>query len=235
MLVLVVLAASALGALLAGRLSDPDFGAGLRLATIDPLAGIDASVLATANVRSHPDPRGEVVAVLPAGRRPEVLGRTADGAWLRVALDRANPDAGGWLPADRLDLPAWKHDALEVLATPEAPPARLQAPAALPDLTLGAVYLLRDGRIALDIRNDGDGPLTDVRIPLLVTRASGETVGVLEVGPATLAARGVATVVTPIVVTATGTYTLELDRQESIVEVGRANNSVTRLLVVGGG
>ena len=57
----------------------------------------------------------------------------------------------------------------------------------------------------------------------------------LEVGPATLAARGVATVVTPIVVTSTGTYTLELDRQESIVEVARTNNSVTRLLVVGGG
>ncbi len=135
-------------------------------------------------------------------------------------------------------MPPARLDALEVRAPPEAPPARarvFEAPQALPDLTVGAVYLLRDGRIALDIRNDGEGSLQDAKIPLLVTRASGETVGVLEVGPATLASRGVATVITPIVVTSTGTYTLELDRQESIVEAARTNNSVTRLLVVGGG
>jgi Bacterial SH3 domain len=202
------------------------------LATLDPLSSIDAPALTTTNVRSHPDPRGEVVAVLAAGRRPEVLGRSADGGWLLVAT---TGETRGWLPADRLDLPAWKRDALTVVAAPESPPVRVDAPAALPDITLGAVYLLKDGRIALDIRNDGDGALNDAKIPLLVTRASGETVGVLEIGPATLTARGVATVVTPIVVTATGTYTLELDRQESLTEVTRSNNSVTRLLVVGGG
>lgn len=211
------------------------------LAAIDPLSTIEFPMTrATTNVRAYPDPRGEVVAVLSAGRRPEVLGRTADGAWLLVAFDpvEGEPgDASGWLPADRLDLPPARLETLEVLAPPE-PPSRAaasEAPQSLPDLTLGSVYLLKDGRIALDIRNDGEGSLQDAKIPLLVTRASGETVGVLEVGPTTLAARGVATVITPIVVTSTGTYTLELDRQESIVEAARSNNSVTRLLVVGGG
>jgi len=207
-------------------------------AVIDPLSTIETTeTRAIANVRARPDPRGEVVAVLPARASPEVLGRTADGAWLMVAVPGSAADAvRGWLPADRLDLPPDRRDALEVLALPEsAPAAEASAPTALPDLTLGAVFLMKDGRIALDIRNEGEGSLLDKKIPLLVTRASGETVGVLEVGPATLAARGVATVVTPIVVTSTGTYTLELDRQESIPEAARTNNSVTRLLVVGGG
>jgi hypothetical protein len=223
----------------AGLLPD-QLGRAQPFAVLDPLSTIDVPALrATANLRAYPDARGEVVAVVPAGRQPEVLGRTADGAWLLVALEslESGPGTQGWLPANRLDLSSARLDALEVMALPEAPAPRDQASTngALPDLALGSVYLLRDGRIALDIRNDGDGALHDAKIPLLVTRASGETIGVLEVGPATLGARGVATVITPIVVSSTGTYTLELDRQESIVEVARTNNSVTRLLVVGGG
>lgn len=229
MLVLAVLAAVTTVTAQPGRLRNTTRASG---APVTASASIEAPTVATSNVRAQPDARGAVVAVLPAGRQPQVLGRTADGAWLLVA---ANDGTQGWLPADRLDLPVAKRDQLEVVTATEAPVGRTDGPVALPDLALGAVYLLKDGRIALEIRNEGGGPLNDTRIPLLVTRASGETVGVLEVGPATLAARGVATVVTPIVVTATGTYTLELDRQESIVEAARTNNSVTRLFVVGGG
>jgi hypothetical protein len=203
-------------------------------AAIDATSGLGAATFATTNVRDLPDPQGAVVAVLPAGRHPELLGRTADGTWLAIAFG-TTAEEHGWLPANRLDLPASQREALRVMVPPATSPSRASAAAALPDLTLGAVYLMRDGRIALDIRNDGEGTLRDTKIPLLVTRASGETVGVLEIGPATLGPRGIATIVTPIVVTSTGTYTLELDRQESITETVRTNNSVTRLLVVGGG
>ncbi len=185
--------------------------------------------------RLRPEAAAPVVAVLPGGRRPDVLGRLADGSWLLVTFGPAEVDRG-WLPADRLTLTPERLDALVALERPDSPPAP-EAPTAtgLPDLTVGAVFLMRDGHLALDIRNDGDGALTDARIPVLITRASGETVGVLEVGPTTLAPRGTATVVTPIVVTSTGTYTLQLDRQESILESAHTNNSATKLLVAGGG
>jgi hypothetical protein len=153
---------------------------------------------------------------------------------LPVAYGPTEADRG-WLPAT-VRAAACGPDALVALPAPDAPAGPTESVStALPDLTVGSVFLMRDGRLALDIRNDGDGPLTDAKIPLLVTRASGETVGVLEVGPTTLGPRGTATVVTPIVVSATGTYTLQLDRQESIIEAARTNNSATRLLVAGGG
>jgi hypothetical protein len=221
----------------------PLLGGGLRFAQISPAFELEPSTVlgaatrVTANVRAQPDSRGEVVAVLPAGRRPELLGRSEDGAWIAIAFGGEAP-ARGWVPADRLDLAAHARDALPVMAATAVSPLRdsgSEASGALPDLAFGAVFLTRDGRIALDIRNNGEGTIENVKIPLLVTRASGETIGVLEVGPATLGPHGVATVVTPIVVTSTGTYTLELDRQESIVDAVRSNNSVTRLLVAGGG
>lgn len=192
------------------------------------------AVGATSNVRARPDASAPVVAVLPSGRQPEVVGRLAEGDWLLVVFGLGESERG-WLPADRLGLPRDAIVALPTVAAPEAAPApEAPAPSGLPDLVIGSVFLMRDGHIALEIRNDGTGPLTDAKIPVLVTRASGETVGVLEVGPATLAPRGTATVVTPVVVTGTGTYTLQLDRQESIAEASRDNNSATKLLVGGG-
>jgi hypothetical protein len=175
-----------------------------------------------------------VVAVLPAGREPRVVGRLADGAWLLVVLGAPEGEQG-WLPADRLPLAPAQLEALAAVPAPQAPAAAEAPPGALPDLAVASMFLMRDGHIALEIRNDGEGPLTDARIPVLITRASGETVGVLEVGPTTLPPRGTATVVTPVVVTSTGTYTLQLDRQESLVESVRTNNSTTKLLVAGGG
>ncbi len=197
------------------------------------MAGVPG-LTATSNVRLLPETTAPVVAVLPGGGRPEVLGRLADSTWLLVAFGPGEGDRG-WLPADRLSLPPARLDATVALERPESPAvSAAPAPTGLPDLTVGAVFLMRDGHLALDIRNDGDGALTDARIPVLITRASGETVGVLEVGPTTLAPRGTATVVTPIVVSSTGTYTLQLDRQESILEAARTNNSATKLLVAGG-
>lgn len=193
------------------------------------------AVLTTSNVRARPESSAAVTAVLPAGRTPEVLGRLADGSWLLVQTGPASSDQG-WLPADRLPLSSGQFEALEVTQPAEAPTSAGQAPpVGLPDLVVSSVFLMRDGHIALEIRNDGDGPLTEAKIPVLVTRASGETVGVLEVGPTTLPPRGTATVVTPVIVFNTGTYTLQLDRQESINEARRDNNGATKLLVAGGG
>lgn len=201
-----------------------------------PAASSSEPTLATTvNVRALPDATAPVVAVLAAGRAPRVTGRLADGSWLLVAFGPTEGERG-WLPADRMALEPRSLEALMTLEPPAPPQAtEVAAPSGLPDLVVGAVFLMRDGHIALDIRNDGDGALTDARIPVLITRASGETVGVLEVGPTTLAPQGTATVVTPVVVTSTGTYTLQLDRQESIIESARTNNSATKLLVAGGG
>lgn len=192
-------------------------------------------VVTTSNVRALPEAGAAVVAVLPGGRTAEVVGRLADGSWLLVQTGPSEAERG-WLPADRLPLSDAERDAVAVAVPAEGVSLTGQAaPAGLPDLVIASVFLMRDGHIALEIRNDGDGPLTEARVPVLVTRASGETVGVLEVGPTTLPPRGTATVVTPVIVLNTGTYTLQLDRQESINEVRRDNNGATKLLVAGGG
>lgn len=193
------------------------------------------AVLTTSNVRARPEVGAAVVAILPAGRTPEVVGRLADGSWLLVQAGPTDAERG-WLPADRLPLTEAQREAVAVAQPAEASaPTGQSAPAGLPDLVIASVFLMKDGHVALEIRNDGEGPLTEARVPVLVTRASGETVGVLEVGPTTLPPRGTATVVTPVIVLSTGTYTLQLDRQESINEARRDNNGATRLLVAGGG
>lgn len=193
------------------------------------------AVVTTSNVRARPEAGAAIVAILPAGRTPAVLGRLADSSWLLVQAGPTEAEQG-WLPADRLPLSEAQRESVTVAQPAEASaPAAQPAPAGLPDLVIASVFLMKDGHIALEIRNDGEGPLTEARVPVLVTRASGETVGVLEVGPTTLPPRGTATVVTPVIVLNTGTYTLQLDRQESINEARRDNNGATRLLVAGGG
>lgn len=193
------------------------------------------AITSTSNVRARPEAAAPVVAILAVGRTPEVVGRLADSSWLLVQTGPSEADRG-WLPANRLPLGPARLEAVAVVHPADTPVASAPGAAGgLPDLVVASVFLMRDGHIALEIRNDGDGPLTDARIPVLVTRASGETVGVLEVGPTTLPPRGTATVVTPVIVTTTGTYTLQLDRQESIAESARDNNGATRLLVAGGG
>ncbi|MCC6238166.1 MAG: SH3 domain-containing protein [Dehalococcoidia bacterium] len=222
--------------ILAGAIT---LGAPLLRPTAEPPTASEAprtrpAVATTSNVRARPEAGAPVVAVLPGGHTLEVVGRLPDSSWLLVQTGPTEADRG-WLPADRLALSETQRNELAVAAPAEAAPGRESTPAGLPDLVIASVFLMRDGHIALEIRNDGDGPLTEAKVPVLVTRASGETVGVLEVGPTTLPPRGTATVVTPVIVLNTGTYTLQLDRQESINEVRRDNNGATRLLVAGGG
>jgi hypothetical protein len=175
---------------------------------------------------------------VPADHTVELLARTPSDEWVRVAYPPGST-VQGWLPTNRLELTA-----AEVAALPEAAAASEvsasntegatagPAPRGLPDLVITDVFLLQDGRMSVDIRNEGPGTLLDTAIPLHVTRASGEIVGVLEIGPTTLVAGASATAVTPIVVPSTGTYLLQLDRADLIHEAGETNNGYSALLVV---
>ena len=201
----------------------------------------DVSVRAasTANVRAEPNPFAEVVAILPGDRAARALGRTSDSAWVRIAYP---PDAssGGWVRADALQLPASAVDELRVLVTvsPAPPPTDGAAVAGgeeLPDLIIEEAFLLRDGRLAVGIRNVGNAPLIEAFVPLNVSKSAGDILGVLRIGPTTLAPGASATVVTPVVVKETGSYLLELDRSDEIRESQEFNNTHTTLLIAGGG
>ncbi len=196
-------------------------------------------VYATSNVRAEPQASAEIVAIVPGGSPAEAIGRTADGQWVRVAYP-AGSTIRGWLPASRIEIDR------ETLSRLPADPLLTSAPAAsaatpvpaadaLPDLTISDVFLLQDGRLTIDIRNIGTGSLAGVEVPLTVTKLSGELLGVLRIGPTTLGPGGSATVVTPIVVSETGSYRLELDRPDEIRESQEFHNSYSALLVVGGG
>ncbi len=192
----------------------------------------------TTNVLVEPNRFAEIVAILPGDGEARTLGRTSDGAWLRLAYP---PDSStrGWAPAPALRIDAATLERLPVLVTVAAP-APVAAgdgrPAAepLPDLLIADAFLLQDGRLAVGIRNVGEAPLVERLVPLIVSKAAGDILGVLRSGPATLAPGASATVVTPVVVTETGSYLLQLDHADEIRESGEFNNSFTTLLIAGG-
>jgi hypothetical protein len=212
-------------------------------ATAAPIATErDAALVAaalTANVRADPDRFADVIAVLPDGREARLLGRSSDGSWIKIAYPPSSA-VEGWVPAEALLLEAAPLNALPVLVvlvTPTSSPAGDGGPAgeSLPDLTIAGAFLLQDGRVAIGLRNIGDAPVVEVFVPLNVSKASGDILGVLRIGPTTLAPGERATVVTPVVVTETGSYVFELDRPDEIRESQEFNNAFTTLLIAGGG
>ena len=105
---------------------------------------------------------------------------------------------------------------------------------ALPDLAVATAFLLPNGRLTMSLRNGGSAPLENQKISLQISSAEGEILGVLEIGPTSLAPGAVATVVTPVTVLRTGVYVLELDRTNTIAESSEFNNRFSQLLVAPG-
>jgi len=193
----------------------------------------------TTNLRAEPDRFAEVVAILPGEREVRTLGRTSDGAWVSLAYPPDSPTTG-WVPAPALRINDATLERLPVLVTIAAPApdaAGDGAPTAeqLPDLLIADAFLLQDGRLAVGIRNIGEASLVETLVPLIVSKAAGEILGVLRIGPTTLAPGASATVVTPVMVSETGRYLLQLDHSDEIRESGEFNNSYTTLLIAGGG
>lgn len=135
-------------------------------------AGPDTvEVYATSNVRAAPEATAEIVAIVPGGRPAEAIGRTADGQWVRVAYP-AGSTIRGWLPASRVVIDREALDRLPADAPlPSAPAVTAETAAptadALPDLTISDVFLLQDGRLAIDIRNVGGGGLINTEVPTI--------------------------------------------------------------------
>ena len=240
---IVTVAAAVIGliAIADGRTDAPASAAPASPGAVPPAAtngALLATAAATTNVRAAPERFAEVVAILPGERDADLLGRTADGLWLRVAYPSGSSSAG-WVPAAAMALRDGALDALPVLATTPPPePAAADTDAAdgeaLPDLVISDAFLMQNGRLAIAIRNVGDGALVEALIPLNVSKTAGDIVGVLRIGPTTLAPGAAATVVTQVVVTSTGSYLLELDRADEIREVHEFNNTHRTLLIAGG-
>lgn len=194
--------------------------------------------IATANVRSEPDRFSAVVAVLPTGRTLRLIGRSSDSSWIRVAYPPQS-DVEGWVPVETITPAPNTLDFLAVLVTIATPtPSATDGDAGgepLPDLTIADAFLLQDGRLTVALRNIGEASIVEVFVPLNITRASGEILGVLRIGPTTLAPGASATVLTPVVITETGSYILELDRPDEVRESNEFNNTFTTLLIVDGG
>ena len=202
-------------------------------------AGPRAAAHVTTNLRLSPHRAADVVAVIPRGREAELSGRSADGAWVQLVY----PPGGvsGWAPVaafaiSERDIASAPVRASEVEAPPPTadatPPAdATPGPDALPDLSVANAFLLPDGRLTVSVRNGGDAPLVEQRISLRVSSAEGEILGILEIGPTSLAPGAVATAITPIAVRQTGVYILELDRLDAIAESSEFNNHFSQLFV----
>ena len=202
-------------------------------------AGPRAEAHVTTNLRLSPHRAADVVAVIPRGREAELQGRSADGAWAQLVY----PPGGvsGWAPVaafaiSERDIASAPVRASEVETPPTAAagtaaPDATPGPDALPDLSVANAFLLPDGRLTVSVRNGGDAPLVEQRISLRVSSAEGEILGILEIGPTSLAPGAVATAITPVAVRQTGVYILELDRLDAIAESSEFNNSFSQLFV----
>lgn len=192
------------------------------------------AVSATANAYDRPARSAEVVLVVPAGQRVGVHGRTDDGAWVLVSSP-AGGAARGWLRATAFDLDAAALAALLDHLSP-VPLAEQQttaedADAGLPDLAIADAFLLQSGELAVSLRNAGRAALPETVISLHVARAEGEIIGVLRIGPTALAAGASATVVSPVRITEPGTYRLEIDPTDEVLEESETNNTRSALLI----
>jgi hypothetical protein len=194
--------------------------------------------IATANVRAEPDRFADVIAVLPTGRSVRLLGRSSDSSWIRVAYPPES-DVEGWVPMATISPAANALAFLPVLvtlatATPSAANGNPETEP-LPDLIIADAFLLQDGRLTIALRNIGEASIVEAFVPLHVSKASGEILGVLRIGPTTLAPGASATVLTPVVISETGNYILELDRLDEVRESDEFNNTFTTLLIASGG
>ncbi len=191
----------------------------------------------TTNVRSDADRFADVIAIVPEARAARLLGRSSDDRWVKIAYPPAS-DVEGWVSADAIAIDAAELAALDVLVVLAAPLPEPNATAAtgepLPDLTIADAFLLQDGRLAIALRNEGELAIVEALVPLNVSRSSGDILGVLRIGPTTLAPGASATVVTPVIVSETGSYIIELDRPDKIRESQEFNNIFTALLIATG-
>lgn len=195
-----------------------------------------ARAIATTNVYAKPDRASELVAVLPSGQPAAVEARADDSVWLRVVYPPGS-EQRGWAPAAALAIERGETASLPaVAARPQgraagAPAAASATGGALPDLTVSEVFVLDDGRLAVGIRNAGSATLLETTVPVRVTKAEGDILGVLQVGPTTLLPGARATVVTPVVVSEPGNYRIVLDAGNDIAESRESNNALAALLI----
>ena len=101
------------------------------------------------------------------------------------------------------------------------------------DISAGVHIYTHD--TALRCVSFGDASIVETFVPLNVSKASGEILGVLRIGPTTLAPGASATVLTPVVISETGNYILELDRFDEVRESDEFNNTFTTLLIASRG
>ncbi len=238
-IIVVLVAAAVIGGIIVFGDSDDD-GTQVAAPTAEPTSATPELVIAiaTANVRADPDRFADVIAVLPTGRSVRLLGRSSDSSWIRVAYPPQS-DVEGWVPVATISPAANTMAYLPELVTlatatpfasdgdPEADP--------LPDLIIADAFLLQDGRLTIALRNIGDASIVETFVPLNVSKASGEILGEQRIGPTTLAPGASATVLTPVVISETGNYILELDRFDEVRESDEFNNTFTTLLIASRG
>ena len=190
----------------------------------------------TTNVHALPDRASESIAILPGGRIARAEARTIDGSWLLVVYPEGST-LRGWVPEAIVVATSGSVDALPTLSVTVESGGTGQgagtSTGGLPDLTIADAFLLDDGRLALSIENIGQARLEETLVPLRVTAAEGEILGVLQIGPTTIEAGQRATVVTPVIVVQAGTYRLVLDGTNQIREADESNNARNFLLVPG--
>lgn len=194
--------------------------------------------LATTNMYASPARSSELVAILPGTQVAEAEAQTPEGDWLLVIFPPGSSQRG-WIPSTIVEpeegsltsLSIEQADTVRVAAPPPgATVGAADVPAAQVDLSIGEVFVLGDGRIALSLRNEGTALLVAQLVPLRITAAEGDILGVLRIGPATIAAGAVATAVTPVVVESAGSFRLIVDSGNEIAELDEFNNSRDVLL-----
>ena len=233
---IVVIAAATVAVIVALDRADDDAAqtATNPTATAVSIQGVVARAVLTTNLRIAPGRQSDIVAIVPTAQLIRVTGRSADGAWLRVAYP-ATSELTGWAARTNFELISGD---LAVVAVAAAGASGSADPAAsatsisdpLPDLELIDAYLLPNGSLTVVVENVGTGPFSG-SIGLQVTTGGGELLSVLDIQETVLLPNRTATVNTEVTIQVTGSYLIELDRLDRIKELSEFNNANRFLLV----
>ncbi len=221
---------------------DPSEGAGdgdTPSATVT-VEGPQARIALTSNMYGSPSRAGDLVAVIPEGRKVRVTGRTDDSTWIRVIYP-VTSTLEGWIAAANFEeatLPdlAAVPDVASIAEADGLGEGGLLDEPALADLSVSSADVAGNGLLTVRITNLGRAPFAG-EVTVRVTTAEGEIVASLDadLGVSPLGPGRSAAVNTGYTVTETGLFIVEVDPTNEIEESSEFNNSQRVLLVGVGG
>jgi hypothetical protein len=213
----------------------------VRAPALAPTASPAIRSAATADVRTLPSEEARILGTLRRGQELDIVGRSSDGAWIAIAYPPGSAQHG-WIAASVVDHPEQVRIAPTVTPAPfrasTPPDQRLpeattspspgpRAPTVVvpqPDLVVGNVDLLGDGRLLVNVRNQGAAPVDGRAIEVALASANGQILGLAGAGTSHLGPGESVAIIIPYAITQPMGIRILVDPNGRIAESARGND-----------